>query len=125
MKTELIEKLLELALATSSSSDSVAAEPAAPTRYVLVRTYSAGVHAGWLVSHSGREVVLGDSRRIWRWRGAAELCQIAQCGLSTPDHADNLFSVRVSRITLTEAIEIIDCSPAGQSSIEGVPEWKQ
>ena len=28
------------------------------TQFVLIRTYSAGVHCGTLVSHKGKEVVL-------------------------------------------------------------------
>lgn len=44
-------------------------------RYVIVRTYSAGVFAGNLVSRNGREVVLSDARRLWYWAGAASLSQ--------------------------------------------------
>ena len=38
-------------------------------RIVLIRTYSAGVHYGELVSRKGREVTLANARRVWRWRG--------------------------------------------------------
>lgn len=37
---------------------------------VIVRTYSAGVHVGELVSHKGTEVTLKNARRIWKWVGA-------------------------------------------------------
>ena len=33
--------------------------------FVIVRTYSAGVHYGRLVSRNGKEVVLSGARRIW------------------------------------------------------------
>ena len=33
-------------------------------KYVLIRTYSAGVHVGELVSRKGKEVVLANTRRI-------------------------------------------------------------
>ena len=33
--------------------------------YVIVRTYSAGVHAGIMVSRNGKEVVLKNARRLW------------------------------------------------------------
>lgn len=46
-------------------------------RYVIVRTYSAGVFAGTLVSRKGQGVVLKDARRLWYWKGAASLSQLA------------------------------------------------
>ena len=35
--------------------------------YVVVRTYSAGVHSGYLESQNGKEVVLSSARRLWYW----------------------------------------------------------
>lgn len=34
-------------------------------KYVIVRTYSAGVFAGFLESRKAREVVLTKARRLW------------------------------------------------------------
>ncbi len=81
---------------------------------VIVRTYSAGVHFGYLVSRDGKEVTLERSRRIWSWRGAWTLSEIASTGL---DSAASRVAAPVS-ITLTEAIEIIDCTDAAVASIE-------
>ena len=50
-------------------------------KYVIVRTYSAGVHAGTLVSQKGKEVVLMNTRRIWYWKGAASLSEMAVSGV--------------------------------------------
>lgn len=36
-------------------------------KYVIIRTYSAGVHAGYLEKKSGNEVILRDSRRLFYW----------------------------------------------------------
>ena len=49
-------------------------------KYVIVRTYSAGVHAGELVRRNGKEVLLQNSRRLWCWAGAASLSQLAMEG---------------------------------------------
>ena len=38
---------------------------------VMVRTYSAGVHFGYLKKREGKEVTLINSRRVWYWSGAA------------------------------------------------------
>lgn len=81
---------------------------------VLVRTYSAGVHFGYLVRREGKEVDLVKSRRIWRWFGANTLSEIATTGL---DVGKSQVAVPVS-ITLTEAIEIIDCTPEAIKKIE-------
>jgi hypothetical protein len=90
-------------------------------KYVIVRTYSAGVFAGELENRKGREVVLRNARRIWYWAGAASLSELAQRGTSKP--ADCKFPLRVDRVELLEAIEILDVTPAGRKSIEEVPVW--
>ena len=91
--------------------------------YVIVRTYSAGVHAGHLASRDGKEVVLANTRRLWYWDGAASLSQMAISGVTAP--ANCKFSVTVPQNTLTEAIEILVCTQAAEANIKGVPEWKR
>jgi hypothetical protein len=81
---------------------------------VIVRTYSAGAHFGYLKSRSGKEIILEKSRRLWRWFGAWTLSEIATTGL---DASKSKIGAPVS-IILTEAIEVIDCTAAAVSSIE-------
>ena len=90
--------------------------------YKIVRTYSAGVFAGNLVSRNGKEVVIENARRIWYWAGAASLSQLAVSGTSKPK--DCKFPAEVSRIELTEAIEILDVTPKAEASIKAVPVWQ-
>lgn len=92
-------------------------------RYVIVRTYSAGVFAGTLETREGKEVALTDARRLWYWKGAASLSQLAVEGTSAPKECK--FPVAVPRVELTEAIEILDVTPAAKASIEAVPVWRQ
>lgn len=92
-------------------------------RYVIVRTYSAGVFAGFLVSKKGQEVVLKHARRIWYWKGAASLSQLAQEGTSAP--AECKFPVAVDQVELTQAIEILSVTQKAKKSIESVPVWKR
>ena len=89
--------------------------------YVVVRTYSAGVHAGYLKSRDGKEVVLTNTRRLWYWKGAASLSQLAGTGITNPDACK--FPAPIAEITLTEAIEVIPCTDNAKSIIEGVKEW--
>ena len=92
-----------------------------PKPYVMVRTYSAGVFAGTLESREGKEVVLLNARRIWYWAGAASLSELATRGTSKPNECK--FPVEMPRVVLTEAIEIIDVTPAARRSIAAVPTW--
>lgn len=91
--------------------------------YVIVRTHSAGVFAGYFKSKNGQEVVLVNARRIWYWDGAASLSQLAIEGTSKPDKCK--FPIAVNRVELLEAIEILNCTEKARKSIEGVQIWKQ
>ena len=90
-----------------------------PGTAVIVRTFSAGVHFGWLVRRDGREVQLTKARRIWRWYGANTLSELALHGLD-PDYSRVAEPVE---ILLTEAIELIACEPSAIQSIEGAS-WR-
>ena len=91
-------------------------------KFVIARTYSAGVFAGNLESRAGQEVVLTNARRLWYWSGAASLSQLAVAGTSKPKECK--FPVAVPSVTLTEAVEILEVTPEAETSIKAVPEWK-
>lgn len=90
--------------------------------YVMIRTYSAGVHCGYLKSREGKEVTLLDSIRIWRWEGAASLSQLSQQGTNKPSGCQ--FGVPICEITLTEAIEVIQMTEDAKQSIQNVESWE-
>ena len=92
-------------------------------KYVIVRTYSAGVFAGELESRKGQEVVLLNARRLWYWSGASSLSQLAAEGVKRPK--DCKFPCEVSRVELLQAIEILDVTDAARANIAEVPIWKQ
>lgn len=92
-------------------------------RYVIVRTYSAGVFAGELKSRNGNEVILLNARRIWYWAGAASLSQLAMEGTSKPTACK--FPCEVNQVELLEAIEILDVTEKARESIKNVPIWKE
>ena len=84
-------------------------------KYVVVRCRDAGVHAGVLESHSGRECVLTESRRLWYWKAAkgAFLSSVAVGGITKASKVGE----RVERIHLTENCEIIQCSGSAEKTI--------
>lgn len=90
-------------------------------KYVIVRTYSAGVFAGYLESRKDREVVLLNARRIWYWAGSASLSELAMKGTSKPTECK--FPCEVARVELLEAIEILDVTEEAKQSIASVPVW--
>jgi hypothetical protein len=75
--------------------------------YFIVRTKYAGVHFGKLVSRTGEEVVLNESRRIWRWYGANTCSELALHGL---DVKKSRVAEEVSGHLVREVIEMIPCS---------------
>lgn len=82
------------------------------TERVLVRTYSAGVHYGELHSVDGTKVRLVNARRIWRWRGANSLNELALHGIEHSDKGFSRVSEAVPWIDLHEAIETFLISAA-------------
>jgi hypothetical protein len=49
---------------------------------VVVRTYGAGVHVGYLARSDGQEVELLQVRRLWSWQGANTLNEVALNGVA-------------------------------------------
>lgn len=74
-------------------------------KFVVIRTWAAGVHMGILEQKDGNEVILKDARRLWYWKGANTLNEVSQEGVSS----ESKISQPVPSIWL-EAIEIIPCS---------------
>lgn len=90
--------------------------------YCIVRTYSAGVFAGYIEKREGKEVTLRKVRRIWYWDGANSLSQLAVDGTLKPENCK--FAVEVDKILVLETIEIIPCTEKARLSITGVEEWR-
>ena len=86
-------------------------------KYVIARCYSAGVHAGTVVSAEGEEVVLKDSRRLWSWKAkdGVALSGVAQTGVQSGCKID----VSNPEIALTGVCELIPCSTVAKESIDG------
>ena len=88
-------------------------------KYVIVRCTDAGVHAGILRDHEGREALLADSRRLWYWRpadGQKYLSGVAVAGL----HEESKIGATLPLLHLTETCEIMLCSDQAAKSIAGM-----
>ena len=124
MKAKTIEQQLkEIEDKRNELIEKLEKEKSKGMEYVIVRTYSAGVFAGFLFKRDGKEATLRNARRIWYWDGAASLSELAVRGTSKPENCK--FPIAVPEITLTEVIEIIPTTKEGQKSIESVRIWSK
>ena len=92
-------------------------------RYCMVRTHSAGVFAGTVQQLDGTVATLTDASRIWYWKGAASLSQLATDGTSQPRQCK--FPGAVSEVMLLGVIEIIPITDKARDSIAEVPVWTE
>lgn len=97
-----------------------AAAPAQPNpvvgEYCIARCYSAGVHAGEVVSVDGENVVLKDSRRLWSWQAqdGVALSGVAQHGVKNKECKIDVVN---PLIYLTGVCELIPCTRKSKESI--------
>jgi hypothetical protein len=121
MSTPETIKIDDITYVRSDSLINSAAENKDGLIYSIVRTYSAGVFAGYVKSAIGKEVILIECRRLWRWYGAMSLSELAINGTTEPDKCK--FSVPTSNHYLSEGVEIIPCTVKSRESIQGVKVW--
>lgn len=98
------------------------ADPIEDCPYVIVRTHSAGVFAGYLVKREGQVVTLRMARRLWYWSGAASLSQLAVDGVKNINACK--FPIAVASIELLQTIEILQVTKKAQDIIALVPIWE-
>ena len=122
METQINEITINGKIYVEKGSEKQQAQKLDGLEYKIVRTYSAGVFAGYLKSRNGQEVVLLKARRIFYWDGAASLSQLAIDGTSKP--ANCKFPEAVDKVELLQAIEILDVSEKARKSIESVKIWQ-
>lgn len=107
----------------SDIKDKTPAEKLDGMEYKIVRTYSAGVFAGYIKERNGKEVTMLKARRLWYWDGAASLSQLAMEGVKKPENCK--FPCEVDRLVLTEVVEILDATKQAKQSIDEVEVWEK
>lgn len=91
--------------------------------YVIVRTRSAGVYAGYLDKRVGTEATVLNARLLYYWEGAASLSQLSQEGVKVPSACK--FPMEVPSIELMDVISVFPCTEEARLSIAGVSVWKR
>ena len=84
---------------------------------VIIRTINAGVHFGTLASLDGQTAILNQARRIWYWKGAFTLSEIAMMGVKS----HSKISTIVPEILLNETIEVIPCTAESAECLSNFP----
>lgn len=111
----------------SINENKLACENTDGLKPVLIRSYAAGVHFGYLKSEeftlSGKVVTLINSRRVWYWKGAASLSQMALEGVKNPDECK--FSVINELNEVVGVIETIPLTEKAFINLSKVAVWKQ
>ena len=100
------------------------AEPVDGMRYCVVRTYSAGVHIGYVKDFGTKHpqyAKLLNSRRLHYWDGAASLSQVAMEGVNSSSR----IAMEIPEIELTDAIEVIPCSDYAARFFKKAKAWKK
>lgn len=96
-------------------------------RAVLIRSYAAGVHFGYLknekFTESGKVVTLVNTRRVWQWDGAASLSQMALEGVNKPENCK--ISVMIDENEIVDVIETIPLTKEAFLNLSNVTAWKK
>ncbi len=96
-------------------------------KYCIIRSYGAGVFAGYVkeqkVDINGVNVTLINSRRIWYWSGACSLSQIAIEGSKSISECK--IAMVVPEQFIANVIEIIPMSEKAKNNIQGASIWKK
>jgi len=93
-------------------------------KYCVVRTYSAGVHIGYvreLGTKHPQYAKLINYRRLHYWDEAASLSQVAMEGVNSSSR----IAVEIPEIELTDVIEVIPCSSDAASFFKKAKAWKK
>ena len=122
MKAELNEVVINNVVYVKKGEEREPAVKLDGLQYCIVRTYSAGVFAGYIKTRNKEEAEVLKARRLWYWDGAASLSQLAMEGVSKPENCK--FPCEVDSIILTNVVEIIPCTKKAFDSISGVKIWK-
>ena len=124
MNDQLILRLLEMLVSNNNQEKQTIQENKTAStsllgEYVIIRTYSAGVWAGFLKEKVKNEVYLTDARRLYYWSNI-EGISLSGISLNGLKKETSKICAPVPIVWL-KAIEIIPCSKLAQQSIISQP----
>jgi hypothetical protein len=103
------------------------AESCSGLKAVLIRSVHSGVHFGFLEKEeytaAGKVVILRKARRVWYWKGAASLSQMAVEGVNCPSECK--FAMEVDSIEVVNVIETLPLTHNALINLQSVSVWKK
>ena len=87
---------------------------------VIVRTNSAGVHYGTLLKKEGDQVLLENSRRLWRW-WAQESISLTGVALHGVKHDKSNICGPLPIHNILGVVEIIPVTSVAEISLDSAP----
>ena len=93
-------------------------------QYSVIRTYSAGVHIGYVKEFGTKQpqyAKLLKSRRLHYWTNACSLSQVAMDGVADGSR----IAIELPEIELTDVIEVIPCSRKAAEFFKSAKVWKK
>ena len=131
MNNQLILNLLEMLISNNNQENKTTQENKMVANtstsllgeYVIIRTYSAGVWAGFLKEKVKNEVYLTEARRLYYWSNI-EGISLSGISLNGLKREASKICAPVPIVWL-EAIEIIPCSKQAKESIVNQPIYKK
>jgi len=102
------------------------AKPKKGMEYCIIRTYSAGVWAGYIDTKSKdmcQEVY--EARRLWRWWSEFTLSALAVKGIKKGTEKENKYAMPVERVILKQIIEVIPCTENAMQQIKAIPNYSE
>ena len=123
-KNEIVIDGKEYVLKSTIKQNSTKAKSLKGLDYCIVRTYSAGVFAGYFNRKiKGQEGTVFNARRLWYWDGANSLSELAMKGVTKPTNCK--FALSVPEIDLKNIVEVLPCTENAQKNIALVKDWVQ
>jgi len=87
-------------------------------KHCVVRSYAEGVHIGTVKQVDGKGVLLTGARRLWSWKGAFTLSEVATSGVSK----DSRLAVELPEIYILEAESMIPTTSIARKTFEACHE---
>jgi hypothetical protein len=124
-KNEIIIDGKEYVLKTSINNK-LATKNKKGLTYCIVRTYSAGVWAGWIDTKDKsmcQEVY--EARRLHHWWSEFTLSALAVEGQKVGKENQNKYAIPVEKVILKEIIEVIPCTEKSKKQIIETPNYRE
>jgi len=89
----------------------------------IIRSNGSGVWAAEeIVSQDGDTAILKNAIRLYHWRGALSLSELAQVGPANPSGCR--FCVPVDEVQVFNILEILSVAPEAEGIIKGIKPWR-